>query len=664
MPEVQQLTTRIAITGIPAFTSSLKQAEEAAKRTSTTISKTGQDGRTALEGMGAAATTTGAAMQRTANRGGAAMQNLAKAAQDGTRAAAGAADKAKKSFLDMGDAAALAAGAAGGWMLSKVSIPALQAAISLDTMTRGLTSVMGSSKAASAELENLRQVTFEFPGLSFDTAVQGSLALQSMGMSADKARRLMTGLSNMAVLSGRGVNEVQGALIQLQQTLGSGKLQGDELRIIAEAIPSFRAMLVREFGTATGEEIMGQFGEKGMPIIIERIMTAMDKMPRATLGIGASIGRLEAKWQMMLQTVGTKLIPALSKAVSFLQDMLQAMQAVLGSGGMITVIIVGPFVALGAALWTAVQRGRELMVTINGIAAATAQLASTQATQAGTALTAGAANVAATAENTLATGAAGSMLIGRAVPGQSAYTSTVGTAGAAFRAGGATIPAVAEAAAPVAATGFLARIGAKGGTRGAIAAALMRGGKSFGAAGTALKAQTSGAAGAGLASLGVYGVAAYTVYSAFKNLWDSEVAPSIAQAQELEPVGNDAEKASMKLFRTNRRDRNAGKALLRSMTPGGVTPADVTRPPQDPPALQRIDTNTRRIAENTRDYRRYALGGGELGRIGVTPVEMAGIAGRRDVRVSVDVSGVKTFEQVIAMAVQQSVSQMKRQGAL
>lgn len=82
--------------------------------------------------------------------------------------------------------------------------------------------------------------------------------------------------------------------------------------------------------------------------------------------------------------------------------------------------------------------------------------------------------------------------------------------------------------------------------------------------------------------------------------------------------------------------------------------------------LARIASNTGRTADNTQkqlDYTRHAFGGGELGAMGVTPVEFAGVqAGER--RVTVRIENGRTLEQIFADMVAQTVMQMKRQGAV
>ena len=62
--------------------------------------------------------------------------------------------------------------------------------------------------------------------------------------------------------------------------------------------------------------------------------------------------------------------------------------------------------------------------------------------------------------------------------------------------------------------------------------------------------------------------------------------------------------------------------------------------------------------------RRYALGGGPLGQIGVTPVELAGIRSNGSGRVTVEIRGGNSFETILADAINDTIASMKRQGLL
>ena len=80
---------------------------------------------------------------------------------------------------------------AGRGLSTYITVPLLAAgAASLKTfgdiqsLQKGLISVMGSAEAAATEFENLKQVA-KLPGLGLEEAVRGSVNLQAAGFSAD-----------------------------------------------------------------------------------------------------------------------------------------------------------------------------------------------------------------------------------------------------------------------------------------------------------------------------------------------------------------------------------------------------------------------------------------------------------------------------------------------
>lgn len=80
--------------------------------------------------------------------------------------------------------------------------------------------------------------------------------------------------------------------------------------------------------------------------------------------------------------------------------------------------------------------------------------------------------------------------------------------------------------------------------------------------------------------------------------------------------------------------------------------------------LGEIAQNTRETAENTRpDLRRYALGGGALGQVGITAVELAGYRAGANKQITVVLQGGRSFEQMLSQAISDTILQMKRQGA-
>jgi hypothetical protein len=103
--------------------------------------------------------------------------------------------------------------------------------------------------------------------------------------------------------------------------------------------------------------------------------------------------------------------------------------------------------------------------------------------------------------------------------------------------------------------------------------------------------------------------------------------------------------------------RNAARDIATLFVSGAaaeIVPPAV--PPAENPVVAQIAQNTAQTAENTAkllDLSRHIFGGGDLGRMGITPVEMGG--GQRSSRVKIDVSGAdgpfRVLVETIAMQI-------------
>lgn len=86
-------------------------------------------------------------------------------------------------------------------------------------------------------------------------------ALRGTGVGIQQIEVLFVGLNNAARLSGAGAAEAAGALLQLKQALSSGRLSGDELRSVLEAMPILTQRLAEGLGVSVGQ--IKELGSQG-----------------------------------------------------------------------------------------------------------------------------------------------------------------------------------------------------------------------------------------------------------------------------------------------------------------------------------------------------------------------------------------------------------------
>ena len=77
--------------------------------------------------------------------------------------------------------------------------------------------------------------------------------LSGVGYGLTEVSEIYKGFNVIAAQSGVASEDAAGAFLQLSQALGSGKLQGDELRSILERMPQLAQAIAAEMGIAAGE---------------------------------------------------------------------------------------------------------------------------------------------------------------------------------------------------------------------------------------------------------------------------------------------------------------------------------------------------------------------------------------------------------------------------
>ena len=77
--------------------------------------------------------------------------------------------------------------------------------------------------------------------------------LSGVGYGLTEVNEIYRGFNTIAAQSGVAAEDAAGAFLQLGQALGSGKLQGDELRSILERMPQLAQAIAAEMGIAAGE---------------------------------------------------------------------------------------------------------------------------------------------------------------------------------------------------------------------------------------------------------------------------------------------------------------------------------------------------------------------------------------------------------------------------
>ena len=157
---------------------------------------------------------------------------------------------------------------------------------------------------ADAELEKLRIAALA-PGLDFEQAVKGSLRLQGVGYSAEKARGILVELANALASVGGTADTLDGVTRQFSQMIGKGKVMQDDLRVILENMPNLAKIIKDEFGVTTAEALrdLGVNADE----FVTRLTKRMETLPRVSGGIANSIVNAGNAVKMAFASVGESL---------------------------------------------------------------------------------------------------------------------------------------------------------------------------------------------------------------------------------------------------------------------------------------------------------------------------------------------------------------------
>lgn len=146
----------------------------------------------------------------------------------------------------------------------------------------------------------------KLPGIGLKEVRVGVLGLEAAGVATKNAEDSVREFANALALAGRGKEDLGGVLLQLTQIAGQGRLSGDELRIMRERVPSLGQALYKAFGTTNTKQINEM--NLGVNELISRITTALASLPRATTGAVVTLDNFIDRLEQSVVPVGRGII--------------------------------------------------------------------------------------------------------------------------------------------------------------------------------------------------------------------------------------------------------------------------------------------------------------------------------------------------------------------
>ena len=251
----------------------------------------------------------------------------------------------------------------------------------------GLLTKASGTFAKSQEIAAEAQKLF---GLSATEALEGitniTARLQPLGVGVEDIRTTFIGFNTAAKLAGASAMESSNAFRQLAQALGSGRLQGDEFRSIAEQVPTILAPIAAELGVTIGE--LKKFASEGK-LTSDVVIRALKKVEldgadslKALLENDPTqvFKNLGNEAENLSRAFGDQLAPAVLPVIRAITKVTEAITNFVKSGaGQVTLIFTAIAVAAkGVAIITPVIIGQlATLATSFQVAAINSALAST-----------------------------------------------------------------------------------------------------------------------------------------------------------------------------------------------------------------------------------------------------------------------------------------------
>ena len=154
--------------------------------------------------------------------------------------------------------------------------------------------------------------------------------LRPLGTSLEDIQTVYKGFNATALASGTSAAAASGAFLQLSQALGSGRLQGDEFRSIAEQVPGILRLVSDEMGVTVGElKQLGSDGKITSDILINSLAKGFEENKDKIQALLAESPAQKFKefsnaTSELSNAIGTELLPVVTPVVQELTKLLKA----------------------------------------------------------------------------------------------------------------------------------------------------------------------------------------------------------------------------------------------------------------------------------------------------------------------------------------------------
>lgn len=205
-----------------------------------------------------------------------------------------------------------------------IGTAAVKAAVDMDSLKRGLRAVTGSASETERQLKRLNDIA-KLPGLGLKEVIEGTIRLQSAGATAAQAERSLKAFGNALATVGKGAEDLKEVNNQLAQMFSSGKIQGDEIKLMAERIPQLRGAIREAFGTSD----LDLLRKSGITVeqFLEGVTRKLEKLPPIGNTVKNAFENFGQAANKALASIGETLLPMVTRALERLTPILDNIAA-------------------------------------------------------------------------------------------------------------------------------------------------------------------------------------------------------------------------------------------------------------------------------------------------------------------------------------------------
>ena len=187
--------------------------------------------------------------------------------------------------------------------------------------------------------------------------------LRPLGTSLAEIETVYKGFNAVALASGTSAEAASGAFLQLSQALGSGRLQGDEFRSVAEQVPGILKLVANEMGVTVDQlKQLGSEGKITSDVLINALAKGFEEnkgkiSELLALSPAQRFKEFKDSTQALSNAIGSELLPAIVPVVKVATELLRLFGQLPGPMKTIIAAAIGltaAFVALAPAISTAI----------------------------------------------------------------------------------------------------------------------------------------------------------------------------------------------------------------------------------------------------------------------------------------------------------------------